>query len=470
MVMAVACGCFRTNFGGACPEGECRRPAGASCDHNSECLDTCIDETCAVTSGTGGPCDDASDCPSGFACTGSVCAAPFPRLAALVTGNPQNYESLTFRDMALKYHMVVLSHWDGWQGAHGMPMAEVMQDIKDRSSVGTRLLIMLSLNDWNNPSTNDPVFDKLEAENWWLYVNGTQGALVTGGGRTYCNTTSWAPADAAGLHWLEWLAEYYYRYNVAGDANNDPNPVVDGFVTNGDSVAPRVDGDWNRDGSTDSNTDVTVQGWYRDGQLSFYDRLSGLWPDALRMGTADWGDATANAGVLDQELEGGKAPTFIGQTWSVETWGGFDVMMTQYRKIMDSVRTPKLFIFHQELAAADAYQDVRYGLASALMDDGFFAASAPSPAPEDLPWFDEYEAVLGLALEARRETAWSQGVWRRDFENGIALVNPKGNGAQTVSLGATFTKLLGTQDPVTNDGSQVSSVTLADRDGILLLR
>jgi hypothetical protein len=61
-------------------------------------------------------------------------------------------------------------------------------------------------------------------------------------------------------------------------------------------------------------------------------------------------------------------------------------------------------------------------------------------------------------------------VWRRDFTNGIALVNPKGNGMQTVQLGGTFVKIKGTQDPSVNNGQTVTSVTLQDRDGIILLR
>ncbi|MGH8229800.1 MAG: hypothetical protein ACREU3_18175, partial [Steroidobacteraceae bacterium] len=66
--------------------------------------------------------------------------------------------------------------------------------------------------------------------------------------------------------------------------------------------------------------------------------------------------------------------------------------------------------------------------------------------------------------------AWQKGVWRRDFQNGIALVNPKGNGTQTVTLETSYVKLKGSQAPKVNDGSTVTQVTLADRDGIILLR
>ena len=60
-------------------------------------------------------------------------------------------------------------------------------------------------------------------------------------------------------------------------------------------------------------------------------------------------------------------------------------------------------------------------------------------------------------------------VWRRDYEGGIALVNAEAT-AQTVSLGGTFRKIDGTQDPSVNDGSLVTAVTLPPKDGIVLLR
>ena len=79
-------------------------------------------------------------------------------------------------------------------------------------------------------------------------------------------------------------------------------------------------------------------------------------------------------------------------------------------------------------------------------------------------------ANLGAAVTPPQTGAWQNGVYRRDFENGIALVNPKGNGAQTVTLETAFVKLSGTQAPSINNGATVTQVTLADRDGIILLR
>jgi hypothetical protein len=116
------------------------------------------------------------------------------------------------------------------------------------------------------------------------------------------------------------------------------------------------------------------------------------------------------------------------------------------------------------------YQTVRYTLASCSMDDGYFAFSDQSHLYHGVPWFDEYGAKLGAALSGPVTSAWQSGVYRRNFEKGIILVNPKGNGARTVTLEGDFVKLKGTQAPSVNSGQTVRTVTLQDRDGIILLR
>ena len=59
-------------------------------------------------------------------------------------------------------------------------------------------------------------------------------------------------------------------------------------------------------------------------------------------------------------------------------------------------------------------------------------------------------------------------VWRRDFQNGIVLVNPS-RISKTVDLNGTYKKILGVYDPEFNDGSQVTKITLQPESGIILL-
>jgi hypothetical protein len=65
--------------------------------------------------------------------------------------------------------------------------------------------------------------------------------------------------------------------------------------------------------------------------------------------------------------------------------------------------------------------------------------------------------------------AGDRNVYRRDFEGGVALVNAT-ESAVTVDLGGTFRKIKGTQAPLVNDGTTVTSVTIQPKDGLVLLR
>ena len=73
--------------------------------------------------------------------------------------------------------------------------------------------------------------------------------------------------------------------------------------------------------------------------------------------------------------------------------------------------------------------------------------------------------------------AWSNGVWMREFQNGVVLWNPKGNGAKTVNVSGLVSPaghpglkhIAGKQDSTVNNGQAATSVTLQDRDGVILL-
>ena len=99
-----------------------------------------------------------------------------------------------------------------------------------------------------------------------------------------------------------------------------------------------------------------------------------------------------------------------------------------------------------------------------------FDASDPTSYYRGVPWFDEYSVKLGAATSGPSTSAWQSGVYRRNFQNGIVLVNPKGNGTRTVTLEANYVKVRGTQAPSVNNGATVRTVTLKDRDGIILIK
>ena len=89
-------------------------------------------------------------------------------------------------------------------------------------------------------------------------------------------------------------------------------------------------------------------------------------------------------------------------------------------------------------------------------------------------WYDEYDGgkgvrqrdYLGRVLGA--PAAVRPGVWRRDFERGIALNNSSSK-AVTIDLKKQFRHLRGTQNPRLNNGKVVTSITLPGHDGVILL-
>ncbi len=63
----------------------------------------------------------------------------------------------------------------------------------------------------------------------------------------------------------------------------------------------------------------------------------------------------------------------------------------------------------------------------------------------------------------------SREIWRRDFTNGLALVNASSL-PQTVSLEGWYIRIRGTQDPTVNHGGLTNQVVLPSHDGLILLR
>ena len=103
------------------------------------------------------------------------------------------------------------------------------------------------------------------------------------------------------------------------------------------------------------------------------------------------------------------------------------------------------------------------------MDDGYFAFTDTLRATPACRGSTNTMRSSARRLVTPMKSAWQKGVYRRDFENGIALVNPKGNGAQTLRSMQDFKRIAGKQVTSINNGQIVRTLTLKDRDGIILL-
>ena len=285
--------------------------------------------------------------------------------------------------------------------------------------------------------------------------------------------TLFVKPDSNGDRFPEWAAQAFYDHLLA-------NAPFDAWYFDNNFWRPRSNADWNGDGTNDDKNDATVQKWYRQGIRAHYDRAAVIAPNLFRIVNADSdlsGDVKpANIAHFDEykdAVHGAYLEHVMGASYSAENQG-FAYALGWYQKVFDNLLEPKFVILNVK-GASDDYQLLRYALAMTLLDDGYFSYD-----PGDyntLPWFDEYDLAgtagthwLGAPIDPPQSSAWQNGVYRRRFEHGMAIVNPKGNGAQTVTVESGYAHFKGTQAPTVNDGQAVTTVKLSDRDGVLLVK
>jgi hypothetical protein len=318
---------------------------------------------------------------------------------------------------------------------------------------------------------------EVDSFKWWLYLHGGTGTEVAAliAGNDQINTTQFTPPNNAGVNYPAWRANFDTIYSTMTALS------LDGIYADKTTLIPPVDGDWDRDGDTvpltdppDLRTDGDVGDWWRKGFVAYFNAVRGGMA-AGKMLFANCGDWSSQLDLaqfdFNYAVNGGVIESIIGQSYSPETTGGFGSLIYAYQNIMDITAAPQMQVFAHDGSVTD-YQDFRYGLTSCLLGGGYYYHSdgAGIGGYHNVNWFDEFDNNLGAASTFAFPGPWQNGVYRRDFQNGIALVNPKGNGAQTVTLETGYKKITGSQDPGVNDGSTVTSVSLADRDGLILMR
>jgi hypothetical protein len=406
----------------------------------------------------------------------------FPRLGGTKFSAPHAYNDSSAQARLAKLDYVLIDFFPNWGSVTKMRDAVKAIKAKNPNIVIVDYVIQETIH--NTYPGLKPFRDKLDAEHWWLYRNGGGGTKVgPDAAVSTTNFTNSAPQDANGDRWNTWFAKYVHKQMWS------QIPELDGTFTDNVFWKPRVSGDWNRDGSTDSQQNTAIYPAFRTGMMEHLNQIRALMPGKLVTGNiGDWGRPEATVPEFKGQLDGGLLEHYIGQTWSNEGvdlngnfngWGSWSRMMDAYRKVMGLVKAPKLVIFNMKGKPTD-YKTFRYGFASTLMDDGYFDFSdgtSGSIYETEVIWFDEFDVAgtkntswLGNAIDPPQATPWQNGVYRRRFQNGMVLVNPRGNGNRTVTIGSGYKRFKGKQDPVHNNGQVATTVVLRDRDGILLLK
>lgn len=285
--------------------------------------------------------------------------------------------------------------------------------------------------------------------NWWLMSSGGQ-------------KISWWPGTSMlnmASPWSEYLSNFVNR-DVLGSGLWDGVFFDNTWNSLTDKVGSNVD--INGDGLVESRE--TIEANYRHGMNNFFARVREL-----------DGNKHLLMGIDGENFIGLNGMMFENFPYA----RGWSRMMNDYIGFPGrAVSAPAYSVLNANTAnagGADDYQRLRFGLASALLGNGFYSFDVGDRDHGQTWWYDEYdfnlgESTAGPTLARVNSSNFNQqGIWRRDFKNGLVLVN-SGIGSESIDLNAEYEKLKGTQDPGTNDGVIVSNVTLPSYDGLILLR
>ena len=314
------------------------------------------------------------------------------------------------------------------------------------------------------------------AKDWWLRdSNGNNIEIWPGTYRT--NITEYVVPDNNGDRWPEWQAKSDYDIWFNSD-------VWDFWYADEVSWKPKfrsqgLIGDYSGGSVTNSSQ---IYAAYRRGHAANWSEIRRLTPNKLLAGNHNWylfdsADKRLDLEAYENQLNGGFLELVMGPDNSIETVEGWHALYQSYNWSMEYFLDPTIVTFTVQ-GDVDDYQFFRYAFTTCLMNDAFFDYA---PYGEfkygTVEWFDEFDLAgqartdwLGLSVSAPPAGPWQNGVYRRDFEHGVALVNPRGNGEVTVTIGEGFRHIDGSQDSVVNNGKPANRITLQDGDGIVLLR
>jgi hypothetical protein len=310
-------------------------------------------------------------------------------------------------------------------------------------------------------SPYSPIYNAANASgaNWFLRNPWPSGPIVDAGGSSQqgLNQTLFTNV-VSGQNYLAWRA--------AWTAANEYWTNWDGTYTDNVFQAPLQTADYTQSGTSQTGS-AAAQNW-RNGYASYFPQLRALLPaGSIVLGnTGTWFNSPLTG--LTGLLNGGFMESILGGSTSLENFDGWSGMMNLYSTTMKACVGGSYTIFSQDGSTTN-YAGMRYGLCSCALDNGYYYHS-DNGSYDTIQVYDELNVVWGQPVAGPNNltngtyssggiTAYQNGVWRRDFSNVITLVNPRGNGAQNVTLEVDVWRLRGTQDSTTNNAAHIPAGT-----------
>lgn len=314
-----------------------------------------------------------------------------------------------------------------------------------------------------NGSVRNDLLSRL-ADCWYLNDRGGNRASFWPG-TSLLNITDGA-CQVNGQHWHDYLPQFL-RDRVLSSG------LWDGIFY--DNVWPTIS--WFNGGNLDINS---------NGQAVSGSDMDKKWAagniSLLKKSREVFGDdylVVANAHVYEPfntHINGILFENFPPPWESGGVWSG---SMSPYVKA-SGYNQPKMMMINANNAnngslGMQNYRKMRFSLGSTLLGDGYFSFDFGDQNHGQLWWYDEYDVDLGKAISSpvnildKNNKNWKSGVWRRDFENGIIVVNSTDENKNYVFTDEAFAKINGSQDRLVNNGSRINMVSLMGRDAVVLL-
>ncbi len=227
--------------------------------------------------------------------------------------------------------------------------------------------------------------------------------------------------------------------------------------------------DLNSDGRSESSWQID-QAW-KQGALEILKNTQAIEKDFILVGNS------ASDTDLHPYLNGRMFETFPTPWEGNGQWA--DSMRLYLRTLPEKNLQPNIYIINsntENSGVMDNYRQMRFGLTSTLLGDGFFSFDYGDQAHSQLWWYDEYDVLLGQPqgsaynLLNKNNFFIQAGLWRRDFERGIALVNSTNQEQTYIFNKENFEKIEGQQDRRVNNGVKINWIKLAPQDGVVLLK
>jgi hypothetical protein len=387
----------------------------------------------------------------------------FPRILGMNIG-AKNYDELAYRRRLALSDVVVLGFYPEWTGKDGKwSIRSLLHQLKQQNPellIGQYTILSEAYDPRDRRYADKDKGRELDRQRWWLRDERGERVQWTDRYDTWeTNITHWATPDGQGNRYPQWLAERDFRTYFGRF------PEFDIWYFDNALSRPAVaSADWDQDGRNDSASEPRIAQAHREGHVAEWTRARQLRPGIILMGNTD----SIDSPEYTDQLDGVFLEALIGATWSLEKWQGWGAVMQRYHQAMIHTVDPHIVGFNVHGSSED-YQRMRYGLASCLLDDGYFSYTDAKAGYSRVVWFDEFDLELGKPIEKAQLVPWQGRVYRRRFEHGMVVVNPDRNPAR-VRIEPGFRRFRGTQDPRVNDGQPVGELVLPGRDGLLLVR